>query len=510
VFFTYLRRELGGRKRQTIIVAAGMALAIALVIVVSAVSTGVKDAQAATLASVYGVGTDITVTQEPTATANGGTGGPQQFQFGAGDGQADGNGQRQLAQNMLRTSRGETAYADTALATVQKTAGVAAATGTLALQNTSFSGQIPDFSQRQQGEGRQSGGTGSTQNGPSNFSVDSFTVTGIDPAATKVGPMTSAKVVSGRMLTAADAGKDDVVLDKTYATAQSLTVGGTMTIGGTTFTIVGIVESTSSDSSTAADSYIPLDVAQALSSDTGKLTTIYVSAASASDVSSIQTALKKSLPDNTVSTQADLASNVSGSLSTASTLITGLGTWLSIIVLLAAFLIAILFTISGVGRRTREFGTLKALGWRNGRIVRQVAGESLVQGVLGGVIGVVVGLVGILVINLAGPTLTSSTSPIGRFAGFGGGNGAFGGGAGGTGTGTGGSGEATGEGGFGGVRQAARAAASATDVVLHAPVTVEIIVIAVILAVVGGLLAGAFGGWRASRLRPAEALRSVA
>jgi putative ABC transport system permease protein len=46
-------------------------------------------------------------------------------------------------------------------------------------------------------------------------------------------------------------------------------------------------------------------------------------------------------------------------------------------------------------------------------------------------------------------------------------------------------------------------------VVLNAPVTPLIIVIAVALAVVGGLLAGAIGGWRASRLRPAEALRSV-
>lgn len=31
-----------------------------------------------------------------------------------------------------------------------------------------------------------------------------------------------------------------------------------------------------------------------------------------------------------------------------------------------------------------------------------------------------------------------------------------------------------------------------------------------LFAVLGGLLAGAFGGWRASRLSPAEALRSVA
>jgi putative ABC transport system permease protein len=47
-------------------------------------------------------------------------------------------------------------------------------------------------------------------------------------------------------------------------------------------------------------------------------------------------------------------------------------------------------------------------------------------------------------------------------------------------------------------------------VVLNAPVTVSVILIAVALAVVGGLLAGAIGGWRASRLRPAEALRAVA
>ncbi len=61
-------------------------------------------------------------------------------------------------------------------------------------------------------------------------------------------------------------------------------------------------------------------------------------------------------------------------------------------------------------------------------------------------------------------------------------------------------------GGFGGGGQTA----ATTDVVLHAPVTVEVILLAIGLAVLGGLLAGALGGWRASRLRPAEALRSVA
>ena len=43
-----------------------------------------------------------------------------------------------------------------------------------------------------------------------------------------------------------------------------------------------------------------------------------------------------------------------------------------------------------------------------------------------------------------------------------------------------------------------------------APVTVGTIVLAVILAIAGALVAGLFGGWRISRLRPAEALARVA
>ena len=55
-----------------------------------------------------------------------------------------------------------------------------------------------------------------------------------------------------------------------------------------------------------------------------------------------------------------------------------------------------------------------------------------------------------------------------------------------------------------------QAASATTEVVLNAPVTVSVIAVAIGLAVLGGLLAGAIGGWRAARLRPAEALRSVA
>ena len=45
---------------------------------------------------------------------------------------------------------------------------------------------------------------------------------------------------------------------------------------------------------------------------------------------------------------------------------------------------------------------------------------------------------------------------------------------------------------------------------LSPSVTAGVIVLAVVLAVLGGLLAGAFGSWRIAGLRPAEALARVA
>jgi putative ABC transport system permease protein len=95
VFLTYLLRALSNRRKQTVIIAAGMALAIALVIVVSGVAAGVKNAQSSVLESVYGVGTDVTVTQ----TAEPGADGPgQRFAFGSGDGTTADDGSTEVAQ----------------------------------------------------------------------------------------------------------------------------------------------------------------------------------------------------------------------------------------------------------------------------------------------------------------------------------------------------------------------------------------------------------------------------
>ncbi|WP_353829138.1 ABC transporter permease [Agromyces sp. SYSU T0242] len=497
MFFTYLRRELAGRRRQTAIVAVGMALAIALVMIVNSVSAGVRDAQAAVLESVYGVGTDLTVSEAAAPPEPGSGEGPGvRFEFGSEDGESTDDGTA-LSTSRLVTERGSATFDAAKLDTVESIDGVAAASATLSLTDISFDGELPERPAGDQaagdgtaaapGEGGAGAAGGAGGFGGGAFDVSSTTVTGIDPAATAIGPLSAVELADGRGLDAADAGTQVAVLDAAYATTEGIAVGDVIELGGSEFEVVGTVGSTSADASTASDAYIPLDVAQELSGAEGQVTDISVQAASAADIPAVKADLEAALPDQTVSSQEDLAASVSGSLGSASSLISSLGLWLSVAVLAAAFLIAILFTIQGVTRRTREFGTLKAIGWSNTRVVGQVAGESLVQGLIGGVAGLALGFVGIGIVNAISPSLAATSIPLAAEGAAAGGRAGGVGGAGGP---------------LAGLQQT-------TEVALGAPVTWTVVALAVGLAVVGGLLAGAIGGWRASRLRPAEALRSV-
>ena len=66
---TYLYRELRGRLRQALLIALGLGLGVGLVITVIAASAGVSDAQSTVLHSLYGIGTDLTITKPATLAA---------------------------------------------------------------------------------------------------------------------------------------------------------------------------------------------------------------------------------------------------------------------------------------------------------------------------------------------------------------------------------------------------------------------------------------------------------
>ena len=318
----------------------------------------------------------------------------------------------------------------------------------------------------------------------------------MDLGTGKVGPLSSGKIKSGATFTTSDANSDVAVVDSNYATQKKLKVGSTLTVAKKSFKVIGIV--TVPQGSSPPDVYIPLARAQDLASMKNKVNTIYVAADSASNISAVSKDISGLLPKATVTTSSSLASEVTGSLSSAASLANNLGKWLAIAVLIAAFLLASLLTLAAVARRVREFGTLKALGWRSRRIVGQVMGESMTIGVIGGIAGVALGFAGAAIVTAVAPSLTASVgqatgsaTPGGAQAPPGGGQGGF-----------------TPPGGGGGL---ARAVNPAHTVAVHlsASVTIGAVVLAVVLAIAGGLIAGTFGGWRAARLRPAAALARV-
>ncbi|MFM9448214.1 ABC transporter permease [Streptomyces acidiscabies] len=486
MFFTYLRRELRRRRKAALVVASGLALGIALVIVVNSVSSGMGKAQDKVLQSLYGLGTDMTVTK---AAAAGGTGaGRPRFQFDAQNGDSD----TQQSSDVVMV-RGFQTLATSTVAQVGKQSGVADAVGGLSLQVIKVDGQFTRGQFQQNGGGGGRGGAGGGQpqgevrGGGANFDVNNYSVYGTDVAKPELGPLTSSKITSGRTFTTSETDAKVAVVDASYAKEKSLKVGSTITIKTVKFSVIGIATADSGDS--AANLYVPLAQAQTLADAKDKVTTIYVKATDSQQIDGVKSTIQKNISGTTVTTSADLADTVSGSLSTASSLATNVGKWLSIAVLVAAFLVAGLLTSSAVSRRVREFGTLKALGWKSGRVTRQVIGEAMVNGLLGGALGIALGLAGAYVVTAISPTLQA------QLGGGSGGGGGFGGGGGG--------------GGFGGGGPGRTAAARTLDVALTAPVSVSTVALAVGLAVAGGLIAGAFGGWRASRLRPADALRRV-
>ncbi len=465
-FFTYLARELRRRLRQAVFIALGLAIGVGIVVTVTAASAGVRNAQAAVLKGLYGVGTDVTVTgPAPSANRPGAAGGGKVSIMMGPDGaqMCVDNKCHSLRNGYTIDNLNSSSYSPMSESSVSLVAALhdvtAAAGGLILTDNRTTISQTPS-------------------------PPTSFTVDGTEIGQQRLGPLSDAVTTAGRAFTQADEDKDVALVDKGYAASNGLKAGGTITIAGVRFSIIGTV--TQPEGSNPPDVYIPLARAQALAkggpaggSLRDDVNTIYVTAASAADIPAVSSEIAKLLPSATVTTPSSLANEVSGSVTSAAKLADDLGRWLSVLVLIAAFAVAVLLTMAAVSRRVREFGTLKALGWRGRRIIAQVMGESLAVGVLGATAGAGLGYAGAEIIDAIAPklsaTLTQATgmhimTPDGALN---------------------------------------PTASHTVSVPLSASVSAAAVLAAAVLAVAGGLLAGLFGSWRIGKLRPADALAKV-
>jgi putative ABC transport system permease protein len=305
-----------------------------------------------------------------------------------------------------------------------------------------------------------------------NTETKTYTAAGVDPASPDSGLVTSSQLTAGSWFTADPA--REVLVDDTYASTNDLKVGNSLTLNGLSYRVVGLVAPTLTGD--VSDLYFAMGTAEALASEPDEVDEVLVTVKNAADVNAVAAAIKRELPGATVLTSKTLADHVTGSLTNAKKLADDLGGALAIVVLIAAFLIAALLTLASVSKRVREIGTLRAIGWSRGRVVRQIVAETIGIGIIGAVIGVGVGFAISAVIAAIGPGLSVTSTGL-----------------------------AVGASAF----STSTTATVASLVHLTAPIHLTTVLLGVGGAVVGGLLAGVIGGWRASRLAPAVALRDL-
>ena len=293
------------------------------------------------------------------------------------------------------------------------------------------------------------------------------------PDEPDMGVVTESQVTKGRFL--APAGGKEALVSGSYAAKHSLKVGSKLDLNGTSFTVVGIVSPPLGGQT--ADVYLPLKQLQTLAKQTGLANVVLVRASDScvgregaeGDPDRVAAGSGRELeagrrPDQRLTRRR--REPLAQPRLRACDRRRGRG--------VPARCAA---TLSSVGKRVRELGTLKALGWTQWMVVRQVAGESLATGVVGGALGIVLGVLAALAIDAFGPTLTasSSTAAADNLLGLG--------------------------------SAAARTATSTVS--LDAPLAASVLALGFGLALLGGLIAGTAGALRAARLRPADALRQA-
>jgi len=200
----------------------------------------------------------------------------------------------------------------------------------------------------------------------------------------------------------------EVLVEKTYAAKNGLITGGTVTISGKQYTIAGVV-GTAANEIVASDLYLNLQTAQDMayqsknlqaveSVDNTDVNIIFINAdqqdltaitqsvkqtLSGPDTNAGQTPLGQTIGNYNIYTPATFEDQISTVMRLSDQLI-----WvISLVLFIGACLIIARNTLRSILERRREFGILKAVGFR-GRDIQKVIGiEATIQALAGFAVG---------------------------------------------------------------------------------------------------------------------------
>jgi len=285
-------------------------------------------------------------------------------------------------------------------------------------------------------------------------------------------PILPSNITAGRNLQAGDSGV--VLLSENNTAFFGAGVGDKIDILGQTFEVIGIHGSSGVSDRTTL--YMNLSDAQSLTNNTGYITTLRVFAENSAVVSEVASAISTLHPELSVNTAQQRLEQLQTLQTSYNTALQNAEASLSqtqttafeeIVVAVAATSLIVLFVmLYTVRERTKEIGTLKAIGFSNWTVMSQF----MLEGVL---LSLVAGVVGIAIASVAAPALSGLLLP------------------------------AVSQGTFG------RSFTSMANPGTTASITLtpQLILIAFGVAVLLGALGSLYPSWRASRTRPAEAMR---
>jgi putative ABC transport system permease protein len=202
------------------------------------------------------------------------------------------------------------------------------------------------------------------------------------------------EIVSGRNLQASDAGSTVVIIGSRLSELQDAGVGDSINLSGASFQVVGTFSSgTRSGNATAI---VPYDVAKEAFNASGPHV-VYVTAENVGAVDTMVEDLRETLGENfDVVGPNDQSDSVQASIDA----IRANSQFGAVIALATGIAVMIFIMILITRERFREIGVLKAIGFRNSKIISQLMAESMTLATLGFVAG-------LLIVALLGPSISS-------------------------------------------------------------------------------------------------------
>jgi putative ABC transport system permease protein len=197
----------------------------------------------------------------------------------------------------------------------------------------------------------------------------------------------------------------EIALEKHFAKFQKAGPGDTFQIGGHTFAIAGIIEIKEGAQVAAANIYMPLDSARMLlARKPDAMNLIYLRLNDPSMLNQVKSQLSAEINGASISSS-DSFLELMGGISMISEKFSLIA---SMVGLLGAVLLIMKTMIANLFERSHEIGILKAVGWTQQEIQRQLTAEAFVQTLAGGLLGILVGyfisfLLGFLSITIPVP-----------------------------------------------------------------------------------------------------------